>query len=88
LKAAAPDVAPPVNAGRLLAAGCEVFVEGLIDPEAERQRKAKHREELQKQEAALAGRLSNAAYLAKAPPHLVQQTKDQLAAVRAELAKS
>ena len=32
MKAASPDLVPPANAGRLLAAGCEVFVEGLIDP--------------------------------------------------------
>jgi valyl-tRNA synthetase len=40
-----------------------------------------------KQIAALKGRLSNEGYLAKAPPNLVQQTKDQLAAAEAELKK-
>ena len=67
------------------AAGCEIFVSGLADEAAEKQRVAKRREELKKQEAALAGRLTNESYLAKSPPHLVQQTKDQLAAVRKEL---
>jgi hypothetical protein len=32
-------------------------------------------------------RLSNEGYIAKAPPNLVKQTQDQLAAAEAELAK-
>jgi valyl-tRNA synthetase len=77
----------PANAARASAAGCEIFIEGLIDPSAEAQRLAKRREELTKQRCALQGRLANKAYTQKAPPHLVKQTQDQLAAVEAELAK-
>jgi valyl-tRNA synthetase len=33
------------------------------------------------------GRLANESYIAKAPPHLVQQTRDQLAAAEEEYAK-
>jgi hypothetical protein len=33
------------------------------------------------------GRLGNESYTAKAPPHLVQQTRDQLAEAEAELGK-
>ena len=50
-----------------------------VDEAAEGQRSAKRREELTKQIAAMKGRLSNESYTAKAPPHLVQQTRDQLA---------
>jgi hypothetical protein len=35
----------------------------------------------------LLARKSNEAYMKKAPPHLVKQTLDQLAAIEAELAK-
>jgi valyl-tRNA synthetase len=73
------------NAAKVSAAGCEILVSGLADEAAEKLRIARRREELKKQEAALQGRLTNEAYLAKAPPHLVQQTKDQLAAVKKEL---
>ena len=83
----ASELATPANAARAIASGCEIYVEGLIDPEAEKQRIAKRSEELKKQIAAMRGRLSNHSYVAKAPAHLVQQTRDQLAAAEAELEK-
>ena len=75
------------DAIRLTAGGCEIYVEGLVDAAAEEQRITKRREELNKQIAALRGRISNESYTRKAPPHLVQQTRDQLAEAEAELAK-
>jgi valyl-tRNA synthetase len=72
---------------RASAGGCEILVEDLVDQNAEQARSAKRREELTRQIAALRGRLANASYTAKAPPHLVQQTRDQLAAAENELAK-
>ena len=87
LREIGPAVQPPANAARMMAAGCEVFVEGLIDADAEKDRTIKRREELTKNIAALHGRLNNAGYLAKAPPNLVKQTQDQLAEAQAELAK-
>ena len=54
---------------------------------AEHQRVTKRREELKKQQTSLQARLANDAYSKKAPPHLVQQTRDQLAEVEAELTK-
>jgi len=87
LRAVAADLPPLPNAARATGAGCEIYVEGLVDADAEAARAAKKREELAKQIVALRGRLSNEAYTAKAPPHLVQQTRDQLAAAEGELAK-
>jgi valyl-tRNA synthetase len=85
------DVGEGAKAGaesaRTTAGGVEIFVEGLVDKAADEQRSAKRREELNKQIAALRGRLSNESYTKKAPAHLVQQTKDQLAEAEAELAK-
>jgi len=75
------------DAIRLTAGGCEIYVEGLVDSAAEQQRITKRREELNKQIAALRGRISNESYTRKAPPHLVQQTRDQLAEAESELAK-
>jgi valyl-tRNA synthetase len=77
----------PANAARATAAGVEIFVENLADEAAEQQRQVKRREELEKQRTALLARKSNEAYMKKAPPHLVKQTLDQLAAIEAELAK-
>jgi valyl-tRNA synthetase len=87
LKDARPDLQPVDKAARATAAGCEIYIEGLVDESAEKQRNAKRREELEKQRTALKARLSNQAYVAKAPPQLVKQTQDQLAEVEAELAK-
>jgi valyl-tRNA synthetase len=87
LAAVEPTIAPPPNAVRATAAGNDVYVEGLIDPAAEGQRVAKLIEQKQKQAAALRGRLANPSYADKAPAHLVQQTRDELRDVEAELAK-
>jgi valyl-tRNA synthetase len=83
----APSVAAPEKAVRTTAAGCEIFVSGLVDEVADQDRKTKRREELVKSIGAMKGRLSNPSYTAKAPPHLVKQTQDQLAELQAELRK-
>ncbi|MCC7349895.1 MAG: valine--tRNA ligase [Phycisphaerales bacterium] len=87
LKAVKTDLAPPADSARAAAAGCEIFVEGLVDQAAEEQRLSKRRHDLANQIAAMKGRLGNAGYIAKAPAHLVEQTKAQLAEAEAELAK-
>jgi valyl-tRNA synthetase len=87
LKNVSPDLPPVPNAATAMAAGCEIFVEGLIDKNAEKQRMEKEAAEKKRSIEAMKGRLSNEAYTAKAPSHLVQQTRDQLAAAEAELGK-
>jgi valyl-tRNA synthetase len=87
LKSVGTDVNAPPGAARSQAAGCEIYVEDLVDEAAEKQRETKRAEELLRQKAQLSGRLANEGYVAKAPPHLVQQTRDQLAAVEEELRK-
>jgi valyl-tRNA synthetase len=57
-----------------------------VDIEAERARIHKRLEELRKQAGILEGRLGNPGYAQKAPPAMVQQTRDQLAQVQTELA--
>jgi valyl-tRNA synthetase len=87
LKEVSPDAKGIEKAARVAAAGVEIYVEGLIDEAAEQQRAQKRREELSKQIGAMKGRLANPGYIAKAPPHLVKQTQDQLAQAEAELGK-
>ena len=82
-----PNLAAPAKAARATAAGCEIFVEGLVDEGADQERKTKRREELIKSISAMTGRLANPSYTAKAPPHLVKQTQDQLADLQNELRK-
>ena len=83
----AAEIKVPDNCARAMVGGCEVFVEGLVDAAAEAQRLARRREELARLIAALRGRLSNEAYVSRAPAHLVQQTRQQLADAEAELAR-
>lgn len=87
VKEVSPTLSPIADAARTVAAGCDLFVQGLVDREAEKQRNAKRRDELHRLIQTLKGRLANESYIAKAPPHLVQQTKDQLGEAEAELAK-
>ena len=81
------QAAKATDAALTMAAGIDVYVTGVIDPEAEKNRNARQRETLLKEIAALKGRLANPSYADKAPAHLVQQTRDELAAKEAELSK-
>ena len=58
-----------------------------MDEAAEQQRAGKRREEIIKQIAIRESRLANKGYTDKAPPQLVKQTQDELAALREELSK-
>ena len=83
----AADIPTAKDAATITAAGCEIFVEGLVNADAERQRLTKSIDDCNKKINAINGRLSNEAYIAKAPPALVQQSRDQLANLEAELNK-
>jgi valyl-tRNA synthetase len=87
IKDVQPQMGAIPNSTHVTAAGCDLYLEGLVDPEAEKQLRAKKEADLERQIGALKGRLSNESYIAKAPPKLVQETRDQLAAAEAELRK-
>ncbi len=75
------------DAAETTAADTTIRVGGVVDKAADADRVAKEKAALQKQVAALSGRLSNKGYTDRAPPHLVQETRDQLAKAEADLAK-
>jgi len=77
-------IEPPAGAVSGLAGEIEVFLEGLVDVAAERERLEKRTAELGKRHQSLSGRLQNPGYINKAPAHLVQQTRDELARVEQE----
>ena len=52
-----------------------VFCAGLFDVAKERARLGKQREKLAKDLAAVAARVSDQAFLAKAPPHVVAEAR-------------
>jgi valyl-tRNA synthetase len=81
-KAQVADRAPTGAAAQmLLSQGIELVVPlaGMIDLEKEKQRLATELAQLDKQSAALAGRLANEAFVAKAPPAVVDAERAKLA---------
>ncbi|NOG55220.1 MAG: class I tRNA ligase family protein [Planctomycetes bacterium] len=72
-------------------AGVEHALSGLageessLDAGAEAERVGRRRDELEKQIRVLEGRLGNKGYVDKAPPHLVEETRKQLADAKGEL---
>ncbi len=78
----------PAGALAFVFEGDEILLDlaGGIDPEAERARLSNKRDALQKAVAGLEGRMSNAAYVEKAPPHLVNESRSQLAQAQSDLA--
>ena len=82
-----PGVEAPEGSETVLVAGSKMFLHGLgADPAKEKERLAGEAADAKKSIAQLRGRLSNEKYTAKAPPKLVQETRDQLAAAEAKLA--
>jgi len=71
--------------------GDEILLTGVaeeLDSDAERARLAKLVQEKEKAIASLKGRLSNEAYVSKAPAHLVEETKTKLAEAESDLAQA
>ena len=84
-----PDGAAPRGAVTVAAAGAAFAIplEGVIDLAAERARLEKSLENLRKDAGGLRGRLDNPRFLASADPVVVEDTREQLAALDEEAAK-
>jgi valyl-tRNA synthetase len=81
-----PKIAEPPGAVRASAGPFEIYVVGADTPlTTDSATAAKRREELTKQIGTLRARLASPGYADKAPPKLVEQTRQQLAAAEAEL---
>ncbi|MEX0886064.1 MAG: valine--tRNA ligase [Phycisphaeraceae bacterium] len=80
-----PRVDRPGDAAAAVTGDIELYLHGLVDPELERQRLARRADELATQVSRLKSRLGNDSYVSKAPAHLVEQTREQLAAAEREI---
>ncbi|MEM8784168.1 MAG: valine--tRNA ligase, partial [Planctomycetota bacterium] len=81
-----PNVPAPEGALVVLAGGCKIYLHGLCgDASEETDRLTGEADELRKAIANFEKRLSNTKYVEKAPAHLVQETRDQLAATQKQL---
>jgi valyl-tRNA synthetase len=78
---AAESVAKPPQAGTCVKAEFEAYVslEGLIDVASEIKRLEKQLADIQKHLAGIQSKLSNASFVSKAPPEVVQQQRDMVA---------
>ena len=76
-----PDVAKPPQAASHVMPDFEVYVslQGLIDVAAETKRLEKQIAEKRKFMQGIEAKLQNASFVAKAPPEVVQQQRDQAA---------
>ncbi len=81
------EVARPDDAAVQVIGDLEIYACGLIDPQAERDRLTKQLEQLTKSRTGLHGRLNNKGYIDRAPAHLVEETRKQLADVESEIAR-
>ncbi|MCX7421699.1 MAG: class I tRNA ligase family protein [Planctomycetia bacterium] len=88
LAAAGADVQPPTCSASFSLTDADVFVplEGLIDRDAERARNTKEAERLRKGIESNEKKLQNEAFVAKAPPDVLQQTRDTLDNYKNQLA--
>ena len=80
-----PNVKPTDDAAQSVVGTAELYIAGLVDNNAESDRLTKRLAELQKSRGALAGRLNNPGYTNKAPAHLVEETRKNLADTEQEI---
>ncbi len=87
--ASAVDTADSRGAAQLVVDEATVYLPlaDLMDIDAEKARLQKNLEKLGKESGGLKGRLSNEKFLAKAPPHVVEEAKEQLADLEGQIGK-
>jgi valyl-tRNA synthetase len=78
------DVLQPAGSAAAMSRDVAIYLHDVVDTDTERQRLTKRMEEIEKSIKQLEGRLSNEKYVSKAPAHLVQETRDQLAETKKE----
>lgn len=82
-----PGIDRPAGSAAVIIGEATVYLHDVVDVETEKARLTKMLEDKSKQLKTFDGRLSNAKYVNNAPAHLVQETRDQRAAVAAEVSQ-
>jgi valyl-tRNA synthetase len=72
------EITKPANAAVSIAGVTEVYVHEAIDPDAERQRLEKQKEQIEKAKKSVEAKLTNENFVTKARPEVVAQAKDKL----------
>jgi valyl-tRNA synthetase len=84
---AGPDCAKPDNAATVVRPLGEIYLHRQFDAAAECDRLTKQLESTRANAMALDKRLNNPGYAQKAPPHLVEETRNKLSQAHAEIEK-
>ncbi|MFA5238134.1 MAG: valine--tRNA ligase [Phycisphaerae bacterium] len=79
------DVAKPAKAAVAVVEGLSFYMHDVIDPEAERAKLQKQKDEIEKAKRSAEARLNNENFVAKAKPEVVAQAKDKLAELTEQL---
>jgi valyl-tRNA synthetase len=82
----AQNLPKPNRAATAIVEGTQVYVHDVIDPNAERARLAKQRQEIEQAKKAVEGKLANANFVAKAKPEVVAQAREKLQQLQEQLA--
>jgi len=81
----AENLPKPNNAATAIVEGTQVYVHNVIDPEAERARLVKQRQEIEQAKKAVESKLANANFVAKAKPEVVAQAREKLQQLQEQL---
>jgi len=79
------DVAKPAKAAVAVVEGLSFYMHDVIDPEAERAKLQKQKDEIEKAKKGAEARLNNENFVAKANPQVVSQARDKLAELTEQL---
>jgi len=82
---AGTDLAKPANAAVAVADAAQVYVHDAVDPEAERQRFEKQKEQLEKAKNAVDAKLANENFVNRAKPEVVAQAREKLVQLTEQL---
>ena len=80
-----PQVQAGENSATTVVGEIEIYIDDLVDQEAEKDILTKRKDDLSKSLKALEGRLNNPGYVDKAPAHLVEQSRQKLEDTRKEI---
>lgn len=82
---AAEGLAKPNNAATAIVEETHVYVHDVIDPEAERARLTKQKQEIEQAKKGVEGKLANQNFVTRAKPEVVAQAREKLAQLQEQL---
>ncbi len=82
---AGANIEKPANAAVAVADVAEVYVHDAVDPQAERLRFEKQKQQIEKAKSAVEAKLANENFVTRAKPQVVAQAKDKLAQLTEQL---